>query len=330
MFEINGIELPLSEKLAKRVLTHKQTFIELFTGRYKEILPTLIRYKNKSSVSIDFLKLEVALNSDYDVVIGENTKGRIVILGYMFTQKSQNNPTDIFESEKLTKKDIHFIIEDKFIPNKMQEISYDDGCESGNFVVIRNKVHNYVSDVSIIEHYVSELAEIVLSRYSLSMQAKIITFFIDNLDGESMNTVIEYLYNGVPFVKVSDLFDPVDSIVNVQGAGNVGTNLEAMKKEYQHKISELNNMLGINSLAVDKESGVSDSEANSNRSFTTSNANIKLVSRNHALHLLNKRYGLKLEAVYNDEVESEESIKNEENSNDNGSHSIGITEKGNE
>ena len=64
-------------------------------------------------------------------------------------------------------------------------------------------------------------------------------------------------------------------------------------------------MLGVHSLAVEKESGVSDSEAESNRGFTTSNANIYLDARNQGLELLNKKYKLNIEAVYNDEVTSE-------------------------
>jgi len=64
-------------------------------------------------------------------------------------------------------------------------------------------------------------------------------------------------------------------------------------------------MLGINSLAVEKSSGVSDEEVKSNRGYTTSNANIYLDGRNHGLKKLNKRYDLKIEALYNDEVTSE-------------------------
>ena len=92
-----------------------------------------------------------------------------------------------------------------------------------------------------------------------------------------------------------------------------------MKREYQNKISELNNAIGINSLAVEKESGVSDEEAKSNRGYTTSNANINLDGRNHGLKKLNKRYNLQLEAVYNDQVASEfqELIEKEEVSNEN-------------
>lgn len=67
----------------------------------------------------------------------------------------------------------------------------------------------------------------------------------------------------------------------------------------------LSQVPSVSSLAVEKESGVSDTEAESNRSFSTSNANIYLDARNNGLQRLNKRYGFNIEAMYNDEVVSE-------------------------
>lgn len=317
MFEETDFNLELNQELEKKVINHRKKFALLFRNRYLELLSTLIHYKNEGSVSIDFLKVEIALNSGFDIVIGANNNEKIVVLGFATSTRTTGNPTILFETQTLSKDDITFLIPPSEIPIDMKEINYNDGCETGNFVVIRNKTHNYQSDSSIINYYVSELAEIVLSRFSLTMQAKITTFFTDSkANDETINELIKKLYNGAPYVKVGKGFDPIEQIITVQGAGNVPSNLEAMKKEYQNKISELNNMLGINSLAVDKESGVSDSEANSNRGFTTSNANIKLTARNHALKKLNKRYGLKLEAVYNDEVESQEGEKIDNDTND--------------
>ena len=88
-----------------------------------------------------------------------------------------------------------------------------------------------------------------------------------------------------------------------------------MKREYQNKISELCNFLGINSLAVDKESGVSDTEANSNRSFTTANSSIYLRGR-EPFDMLNKRfsqderYNFNIKAYYDDEAVSSMDIMN--------------------
>ena len=90
--------------------------------------------------------------------------------------------------------------------------------------------------------------------------------------------------------------------------------LSEMKREYQNKISELSNFLGINSLAVDKESGVSDTEANSNRSFTTSNSNIYLRGR-EPLNMLNQRFNLDIQPYYDDEATSQIDIQNMQTDN---------------
>src|SRR5699024_7383721 len=149
-----------------------------------------------------------------------------------------------------------------------------------------------------------ELAEIVLSRYSISMQVKITTLFLGEPNDETLNQIISDVYNGNPYIKGSKLFDPDTQIYHMKNEG-IAQNFQELKREYQNKISELNNMLGINSLAVEKASGVSDEEAKSNRGYTSSNANIYLDGRNNGLQKLNKRYGLKIEAMYNDEVVSE-------------------------
>src|SRR5699024_11051339 len=144
---------------------------------------------------------------------------------------------------------------------------------------------------------------------------------------ETLNQIISDVYNGNPYIKGSKLFDPDEQIYHMKNEG-IAQNFQELKREYQNKISELNNMIGMNSLAVEKSSGVSDSEAKSNRAFTTSNANIYLDSRNNGLEKLNKRFDLKIEAMYNDEVVSEfqELAKEEEESkggdpsNDNGNN----------
>ena len=80
-----------------------------------------------------------------------------------------------------------------------------------------------------------------------------------------------------------------------------------MKREYQNKISELSNFLGVNSLAVDKESGVSDTEAKSNRGFTTSNSNIYIRGR-EPFKKLNRRFNLNIFPYYDDEAISKINI----------------------
>src|SRR5690606_25772792 len=131
----------------------------------------------------------------------------------------------------------------------------------------------------ILDHYIDELAEIVLSRFSIAMQVKINTIFLSEPGDETISQLITDIYNGAPGIKASKLFDPNEQIYHMENAG-IAANFQELKREYQNKLGELNNMLGMNSLAVEKSSGVSDEEAQSNRSYTTSNANIYLDARN--------------------------------------------------
>ena len=149
------------------------------------------------------------------------------------------------------------------------------------------------------------------------MQVKMITLFLGEPNDESMSKLVNDVYNGVPYAEGSKLFDPDEQIYKFDN-GSVANNFQELKREFQNRISELNNMLGVHSLAVEKESGVSDSEAESNRGFTTSNANIYLDARNQGLELLNKKYDLDIEAVYNDEVSSEIQAHNNQLEKDDG------------
>lgn len=298
------IDKRLGKNLKDKVIHHRERFIHLFRARYLEMLPSLIKYKNQHTISVDFMKVEVALRNGYDVVIGETIDRKIQVIGYATTKQTTSNPADLWTSRRLRHGDIKFIIHPKMRLPYYREISDTDGCRTGSFIVLRNKVLNYTTDAQILEHYVDELAEIVLSRYSISMQVKITTLFLGEPNDETLNEIISDVYNGNPYITGSKLFDVDEQIYHMKNDG-IAQNFQELKREYQNKISELNNMLGINSLAVEKASGVSDEEARSNRAYTTSNANIYLDARNDGLKRLNKRYNLSLEASYNDEVISE-------------------------
>lgn len=298
-----SVQQELTTDLKERVVRHRERFSRIFHGRYKEMLPSLIVYENNDT-SINFLKVEYALRSGYDVAIGTNKDGHIVVLGWLTSKESSENPTNMLQHEPLTKDDINFVIPKEQIPDTMKEISYNDNCSTGDFVVLRNKTVQYVNDMEILTHYTMELAEIVLSRYSMTMQAKINTFFVGDPNDETINQLVSDLYNGSPYTKVSKLFDPQDQIVTIQNE-HMASNFQELKREYQNVVSELNSGLGINSLAVEKSSGVSDVEAKGNKAFVTSNANIYLEPRNKPLGKLNKRFSRDIYAVYNDEVASE-------------------------
>src|SRR5699024_5419334 len=224
-----------------------------------------------------------------------------MILGYANSMKTSENPVNLFSTRKLRHGNITFTIPKHLQLDYYREISNDDHCKTGNFVVLRNKTVQYVNDLEIINHYIEELGEIVSSRFSISMQVKISNLFLGDPNDESMLQLIENIYNGNPYIPRSKLFDPEEQIITIKNDW-IAQNFQEIKRKYQNKISELNNAVGINSLAVEKSSGVSDEEAKSNRGYTTSNANINLDGRNHGLKKLNKRYHLQLEAVYNDQV----------------------------
>lgn len=302
-----SIDKELPKTLKDKVVAHRENFKRLFRARYLEMLPSLIKYKNAHQVAVDFMKVEVALRNNYDVVIGETVNNNIQVIGWSTSKQTIGDPSNLWETKKLRKENINFVIPEALRLPDYQEITHQDSCQSGNFVVLRNKTINYVPDLRILDHYIDELAEIVLSRFSISMQVKITTLFLGDVNDETTNELVSDIYNGNPYIKASKLFDPNDQIYHMNN-DNVAQNFQELKREYQNKISELNNMLGMNSLAVEKSSGVSDTEANSNRAYTTSNANIYLDGRNNGLFKLNKRYqefGLALEAMYNDEVVSE-------------------------
>src|SRR5699024_5956738 len=110
-----------------------------------EMLPSLIQYKNSQSVSVDFLKVEVALRSGHDVAIGLTVDNSINVLGVAKNYQSSENPADIFTTRPLNKSDIDFVIPAEKRLKQYMEISDKDQSLTGNFVVLRNKTLNYIN-----------------------------------------------------------------------------------------------------------------------------------------------------------------------------------------
>lgn len=288
-----GVKSELNEEISRRVIEHRNRFRRLIFNRFVEFLPLLINYTDRDKTGIDFIMLETALRRGIQVVVGKARNDQIMILGYIQGQyyKSSQDYLKNFNfnfEQRLTQDDITFIIPEYLRPTQALEIQHYDQCKSGDFIVLRNKPVNFNNDYQIIEHYCDELAEIILSRFSLIMQAKFSKIFVSDINDETINQFITKLFNGSPYIKIDGYIDPEEDIIDL-GSPNITTALTEMKREYQNKISELCNFLGINSLAVDKESGVSDTEANSNRSFTTANSSIYLRGR-EPFDMLNKRY----------------------------------------
>lgn len=319
-----GVEQGLTEEISRRVIEHRNRFRRLIFNRFTEFLPLLINYTDKDKTAIDFTQLEVGLRMGYQVVVGKARNDQIMILGYI-QSKYYKSSNDYFKNfslnieHRLTQDDITFTIPEYLVPNQIMEIQRYDQCKSGDFIVLRNKPVTLNNDYELLEHYCDELCEIVLSRYSLIMQSKFAKIFVSDINDSSVEQFITQLFNGSPFMKVDPYFDPEDDIIDL-GSDHVTSALTEMKREYQNKVSELCNILGINSLAVDKESGVSDTEANSNRSFTTGNSSIYLRGR-ETFDMLNKRYAgdsrynFNIKPFYDDEVVSSLDIMNVETGN---------------
>ena len=296
----NFLETELTEKLKDKVVNHRNRFFKFLSNRYLEFLPLTISYEGLEKTNIDYIQLEIMLRHGYNVCIGEygfGDKTKIGIIG--FTNSNLYTNENFFTRKPLVKNDITFTIPEKLIKQTYKEILKIDG--SGNFVVVSNKAININSDFTIIEHYVSEMSEIVASRYSLIIQSKVNTVLRDENNSEDMNEIVSDLYNGSPFFKTTLQFDVDDHIIKI---GNTETLqfLPELKREYQNKIAELNSILGLNSLGVEKESGVSEIEANSNKSFKKANENMYLFSRQKAFDLLNKKYKLNIQAEYSDSM----------------------------
>ena len=314
-----GVKSELNVDISRRVIEHRNRFRRLIFNRFVEFLPLLINYTDRDKTAIDFIQLETALRSGYQVVVGKARNDQIMILGYIQGQyyKSSNDYFKNFNfnfERRLNEKDITFVIPEYLRPTQALEIQNYDNCTSGDFIVLRNKPVTLNNDYLIIEHYCDELAEIILSRFSLIMQSKFSKIFISDINDETVNQFITKLFNGSPYIKIDGYLDPEEDIIDL-GSTHITTALTEMKREYQNKISELCNFLGINSLAVDKESGVSDTEANSNRSFTTANSSIYLRGR-EPFDMLNKRfskderYNFNIKAYYDDEAVSSMDIMN--------------------
>lgn len=295
---INSIESSLSEKIKSRVVSHRNEFYNLMVSRYYEFLPLVIGYEGVKDLNINGIIIEQMLRSGFGVAIGE-TKLGIRLLGFVNNRNSLN--TFNYQIKPLITKDIQFIISNEIKLQYYKEITFIDGYETGNFVVLWNKPFSYVNDYTIVKHYIEEMSEINLSRFSIYIQSKVSTILRGESNDEDIETMADDIYNGSPFIETTQLFDPEESILKLDNSSIISA-LPELKREYQNKLAELNSMIGLNSLGVDKESGVSDTEANSNKSFKKSNENIYLLGRNTPLEFLNKKYGTNIKAEYNDSM----------------------------
>lgn len=283
----NEHNLNVEETISK----HRERFRIIVHNRLIEILPQLINYSNKSQLSVDFLNLELNLRNNIMVVIGMQTNGEIGILGYTNAFQEKQNVQLLTDKRILTKEDINFTIPEILICDEYKEIESYDNYTTGNFVVLKNKYFSMSTDRTIINHYVDELTEIVVTRFSLIIQGKFSKAFLSEINDETINQLISKLHNGAPFIKLGDEFSVNDQIQDITSPVQVQM-LAELKREYQNKINEFLSFFGVDNVGIDKESGVSNQEIASNNPFTNINANVYIKGRESIKHLC-KRYGLK-------------------------------------
>lgn len=304
MYDINStIEQSLNEKIKMRLVSHRNAVYRFFRNRYREFLPVVIGYTGLENTKIDPIQLEIWLRQGYGVAIGETKRG-IMILGVVTRQSDLYSLSSNYSASPMTSNDITYFINDK-IRVKNKEITFHDGYETGNMVVIYNKPYQLTNDFEIIDLYSERIAEIALSRFSIYMQAKIATVIRGESDDEDVEQLTQDLYNGSPFIETTLEFDPRQSVLSIDNGASVVGALPELKREYQNNIAELNNILGLSALGVDKASGVSEIEAQSNKAYQKANSNVYLKSRNEKLKLLNDKFNLSIKAEYADEIASE-------------------------
>lgn len=297
MFD-KGIQQELNLSIEQRVINHRNNFYKIITNRYYNLLPTLINYsvgnENTLKIDIDYYTLEVLLRFYGNAVIGLDKFNVLRLLG---TNVNNTNGEDVLFKRNSKNLKIQYLY--NVLPQQSyKEVNALDNYKTGNCVVIYNNLYNGYSDKALIDYYCQELTEINLSRFSLILQAKLNTFIKGEIGDETINQIITKIYNGSPFLKLGKSFDVEEDIIHFENKSS--ELLLSLKNEYNNKLSEFNNLLGINTIFKEKESGISNIELNGNVNFINANANIYILSRNEALKQLYKRFGVEIVASYRD------------------------------
>lgn len=314
MLKNEALDSTLSKALKKEVVAHKERFTQIYKGKLLEELPSLIGYSGAEDTSIDVLYTQYLLRNNYTVVIGELRDGSLGLLGTLNSgyKTSQNN---YLLSMDFNKRDIKFIAPRSVRKEEYNALTYYN--TTGNCVAISNKLISYIDDRVVINHYVKELAEICISRYSLSIQARFLTFInTEDPSSQDVNNLVSAIYNGEPFPIVDSNISVMNELIKVFENTAFSSNSPELKSEFQNKLAELNHLIGVQSLSVEKKSGVSNDEARGNKSSTIGFGNVYLKSQQMSLNLLNKRFNKNLKAMYYSDLESDENAHYEGLEND--------------
>lgn len=287
------IESELYNKLSERMYTYRNSFYNITLQSYNELLLSIITYEFDNNFNIDSLTLEYLLRYYGNAVIGLCRDNKFRVIGYVTDYNNFFNK----QSTQLTKNSITFLTQKELLVDDYKEITYN---HKGNFVVLTNKplFINNLSDFKIIESYVTKLTEIEVSEFSLVQQARVNTFLRGQADDEDVNELLKNIYNGSPYLLVTENLIPEDMVISVDGV-KVTSSFKELKNMKNSTRNEINEYFGIDTAGVSKESGVSQSEIDSNNDYLGVRLLTYLDARNNKLNLIKRYYGYECHAISN-------------------------------
>ena len=287
------IESELYNKLSERMYTYRNSFYNITLQSYNELLLSIITYEFDNNFNIDSLTLEYLLRYYGNAVIGLCRDNKFRVIGYVTDYNNFFN----MQSTQLTKNSITFLTQKELLVDDYKEITYN---HKGNFVVLTNKplFINNLSDFKIIESYVTKLTEIEVSEFSLVQQARVNTFLRGQADDEDVNELLKNIYNGSPYLLVTENLIPEDMVISVDGV-KVTSSFKELKNMKNSTRNEINEYFGIDTAGVSKESGVSQSEIDSNNDYLGVRLLTYLDARNNKLNLIKRYYGYECHAISN-------------------------------
>lgn len=289
----SGVEVNHRDRWMQGVIHNRNYYRKLIFARYHELILNIRNYVNVP-VSFNKLKCEWFLRNGNHVAVGKDRLGHFQLLGVVNDTNSNTNPQAPFSTNELTGKDINFWLPSRLIPinleNYKEITEYSDGDE-GDFVILRNKPFEYVNDFAIIRYYVDRLAELMASRFSLILQAKTTTVIpVKNGNSEDGDQMINNLINGSPFLLMNENRMQLKNMVTQLGDASIAERIKTLKEDFNDEQNELNNLLGINTTGIDKASGVSDKEVDSNNDYVTSTTNMYVQGVQQGLDLYNAKF----------------------------------------
>lgn len=319
-----GVNIEKSQDLELKVIHHRNESYNWFTRHYYELLINQRNYVNLPT-TVNRYKMEHFLRYGYNVVLGNNRIGKFTMLGYVNNNFSSSDPVNLYQTRGLNGNDITWLVPHYLIPNEPHELTTDN--ENGNFIIVRNKTVPLVSDFETVDMYAKKYAEIEASYYSMIIQSKVATFFQSEVHDESINQLIEKLYNGAPVIKTTSKLHPDRDIITIDNS-HYPELLTAMKDTENDIINQLNNALGIAGTGVNKQSGVSDDEVHSTDEFVNATGNIYINGIEEPLKRWNSIYGTDYHVYLNQKPASDIPDSNEEDDNENDSQSNGYDTDG--